>query len=120
MSTNNVQLLQFKIYCHLKKKSTFNADVSFPFFLLNCDNFEEKSLKFVLFQSPFCLFPHQNTLNNLPFCVLWSLTVCDHNHQTRFIVVYSTPINAKSRFVNLNYVTYTQPMVALRLPSSSL
>lgn len=36
-------------------------------------HFEEKSLKFVLFQSPFCFFSHQNSLTNLPSWVVWSL-----------------------------------------------
>ena len=36
-------------------------------------HFEEKSLKFVLFQSPFCFISCQNSLPNLPSWVVWSL-----------------------------------------------
>ena len=83
MSTNIIQLLQFKFQGHLQKQTRD----------LECSciraHFEEKSIKFVDVTVAILLFYHQNTLTNLFILAQFAQNL---------------------ELVNLKYVTYVQPI----------
>ena len=75
----------------------------------------KESQKFVLFRPIFYLFLIKILKTNLPFSVLWSLPFMKHIKRVSnwFILAHLT-LNLE--FVNLNHVTYTQPIwVALNI-----
>ena len=103
------QNLSWNVYFNSKLKVTCKNE-GFEYQCIKT-HFDKESLKFVLFQSSFCFFFHQNSLTNLPSWVVRS-PLFMINHQTRFKVVHSSlaQITQNLEFINLKHVSYTQPI----------